>query len=100
MMEFCYGNADKIQMHTSHAYRPYWLTKRVCIGIPWAYLELQSTLQTSHSSEMAFIVLLYREKIGTEERLSHLHNEIDIRRPKVPFEAQNIVFNLRDKHKL
>lgn len=43
--------------------------------------------------------MLYWEKLGAE-RLSHLHNEIEIRSSKVPFEAQNIVFNLgvRGKH--
>lgn len=43
--------------------------------------------------------MFYQEKLRAE-RLSHLHNKIEIWSPKGLFEAQNIVFNLRvrDKH--
>lgn len=48
MMEFCFGDANKIQLPTSDVYRQFRVTKYVCIGFASAYLELQSTaLNTS-----------------------------------------------------
>lgn len=97
-MEFCFGDSIKIQVH-SKVCRLHWVTKYVCIGIALAHLELQSTLQTSQSSEVAFNVTLYWEKPGAE-RQSHLHNEIEIINPNVPFEADNMAINfqVRSKH--
>ena len=50
---------------------------------------------------MASIVLLYVIPGETRSRETELHDKTEIRSPKVPFAAQNIVFNLRerDKHK-
>lgn len=64
--------------------------------LPPTYIQCTGS---PHSSETALILLLlsYTERTRSRERLTHLHNEVEIRSPKLPPEAQNIVFNLKSK---